>query len=408
MKPNPLRQVLGMPLDAMHRPHLQRWVERWLRRWGFAVWGFMLGLCVVVLADPQVGEDHAQAAQMVASLQQSLAEQSQVAVKPEKALSHEAKNLLASLPGQARRGDMGADWQRLLATQGVRLQSLRPLPPNAAEGGHGVLPSQAVALRVLGRFEDWAKVWAACAATGPVCSLDRISVAATANPGEVQIDAVLRVWMRAAQSEKGEGPDRASAWSGQAELIAQEAANLQLFGRSVVSLFALDHEGAASSATAASRMAASAVHDENGVTRVADAAGAVGTSNTVAWEALPKDLHQWPLARVRLAGLWQHGADRQAILSAGTHWAQVRVGQRVTREGHRVAVIAHDGVRLRLGPGPLLKLDWLGEHGGDLAKGDGSNDQPLKTAPSKEAPSKEAQPAGTSTRDHQPLKGDPR
>lgn len=422
------RQALGVPTGAMLWPHLQRLAERWLRRWGFALWGLVLGLCLVVLADPQAGEDHAQAVQAVARLQQSLAVP-EVAVQPEKALPPERLNLLDSLPAQWRRGDMGADWQQVLAAHGLRLQSLRPLPPTVPDGRPAGLPSQAVALRVLGRFEDWARVWAACDATGPVCSLDRISVVATTDPTEVQIDAVLRVWMRAGQGahDQGEGPDRASGgasgrasgWPGRAVLNASEATDARLSGRFSATLFALDHEGAASSAGAVPGMVASASAGGRGANGLVDgAAGAVGVLDATTLEALPEDPRQWPLTGVRLAGLWQAGADRQAILTTGTRWAQVRLGQRVTREGHRVAVIAQDGVYLRLAQGPLLKLAWLGDPGGDLPKGGGLHDRSSKIAspkdaspqqaPPKDVPSKDVLSKDTSTTDSQPPQGDPR
>jgi hypothetical protein len=83
-----------------------------------------------------------------------------------------------------------------------------------------------------------------------------------------------------------------------------------------------------------------------------------------------------------------------------------------------VAVIAQDGVRLRLAQGPLLKLDWVGDPGSDLPKGNGPNDRPSKIALPKDAPFKEALPKDvpskdasakdTSTTDPQPPQGDPR
>ena len=87
-------------------------------------------------------------------------------------------------------------------------------------------------------------------------------------------------------------------------------------------------------------------------------AGAAVAATVPVADALPEDPRQWPLARVRLTGLWQQGADRQAILSAGPHWARVRQGQRVTQEGHRVAAITEAGVSLRLAQGPMFELTW--------------------------------------------------
>ncbi len=74
---------------------------------------------------------------------------------------------------------------------------------------------------------------------------------------------------------------------------------------------------------------------------------------------LTEDPRQWPLSRVRLVGLLQQGESRQAILTAGGHWARVSPGQRVTQEGHRVVAITHDGVSLRLAQGAQFTLDWV-------------------------------------------------
>ena len=93
-------------------------------------------------------------------------------------------------------------------------------------------------------------------------------------------------------------------------------------------------------------------------------AGAVAGSATDS-EILSDDPQQWPLARLRLLGLWQQGPERLAILAAGPHWVRVSPGQRVTREGHRVVAITDAGVSLRLAQTPLLQLGW------GLKKGDG-------------------------------------
>jgi Tfp pilus assembly protein PilP len=73
---------------------------------------------------------------------------------------------------------------------------------------------------------------------------------------------------------------------------------------------------------------------------------------------LPEDPERWPLARLRLAGVWQQGADRQAVLVAGPHWVRVRPGQRVTLEGHRVQAISSEAVTLRAARGPVHVLHW--------------------------------------------------
>lgn len=344
---SPVSQAVGLSLGNLRWPHLQRLAERWLRQWGYALSGLTLGLCGVALTHPEVSEEHAHVAQAVARLQQQLAAVPRVEAQPETPLTPDAQRLLARLPVQAQQGRLWADWSRLLAAHALRLQSLQPMPVTAADGRNGGLSSQAVALRWQGRFEDWSNVWAACALTGPVCSLDRISVVAMADSSEVQIDAVLRVWMR---------PDEVGAdeWPGLAAWIDPGGVDQRPISRSSAALFA--QAGAVSWGRDAARVAQ---------TTDPTAAAAAATSDlSAAAEALPEDPRQWPLARVRLVGLWQQGADRQAILSVGAHWAKVSLGQRVTLEGHKVAAITDDGVRLRLAQGPLFQLDWAGEMAG--------------------------------------------
>jgi hypothetical protein len=73
-----------------------------------------------------------------------------------------------------------------------------------------------------------------------------------------------------------------------------------------------------------------------------------------------------------------------------------------------VAVIAQDGVRLRLAQGPLLKLDWVGDPGSDLPKGNGPNNRPSKIAHPKDAPFKEALPKEALTKDVPPKQAPPK
>ena len=344
----PVRELSG---GAWRWPHLQRLLERWLRRWGFAITGWVVGLSGVWLAQAQVSEDHANVAQAVAQLHQQLATlPAGLSGNPDKPLPADQQNMLMSLPVQARQGQIWVDLQQALTGGGLSLQSLRPLPPSLAAGSNAGLPSQAVAVRLLGRFEDWSHVWAAFTQAGPVCSIDRISVAATAHPEEVQIDAVLRVWLRPGDVGVHAQPEPDGAWD---QLTLLEPRPL---GRSGAVLFA-QAKGLSSGGDAVrlaeSADASASASGASGVSGVSGAAVAVAGP-----DPLPEDPRHWPLARVRLAGLWQQGADRQAILSAGPHWVRVSQGQRVTQEGHRVAAITDAGVSLRLAQGPMLMLGW--------------------------------------------------
>jgi Tfp pilus assembly protein PilP len=58
--------------------------------------------------------------------------------------------------------------------------------------------------------------------------------------------------------------------------------------------------------------------------------------------------------------MWQQDSHQYAILSAGPHGTKVRLGQRVTQEGHRVVAIAEDSVSLRLAREPVIKLNGMG------------------------------------------------
>lgn len=352
-----------MPLGALHWPHLQRLAARWWRRWVYALTGCSLGVALVWLAQPEVREDHAQAEQAVATLSQQLAAVPvAAATPPAQAMPSGVQGRLASLPAVTQQGQIWTDWQQVLAAHGLRLLSLRPLAteavvlPASASGGaaqRASLPHQAAALRVQGRFEDWTRAWAACAETGPVCSLDRISVTALPQAAEVQIDVVLRIWMRPgeedAKAQPHKGDEGAGAQALQTAWIVPSSASP--LSRSVPALFAAE-------AAVSGALAGASARAEDGTQATGAAATGAGAASAAA-EDLPPDPRHWPLARVRWVGLWQQGSDRHAILSAGPHGAKVRLGQRVTQEGHRVVAIADDGVSLRLAQEPVIKLDGM-------------------------------------------------
>ena len=346
--------LTSRPLDC---PHLQRLAERWLRRWGFALTGLALGLSGMWLARPELGEAHASAVQAVAGLTQRLAgmpsgaptqKPAKGSAMPDNAMPA-AQGLLSGLPAWTPPEKVWTTWQQALVAQGLRLQYLQPLPPSTSDVRNGALVSHVAAWRVLGRFDDWVRVWSACAESGPVCAIERIQIVATEKPAEVQIDAVMRVWMRPAEKRAADVTDQGI----QAHWMPDVRTGLQKSGRSHVALFAPSHGTATAPAAAAD--AAEASRAEGGALATkAEGASAAAASLVV----LPDDPHQWPFARVRLAGLWTQGGERQAVLSAGPHAVRVMPGQRVSLEGHRVVAITEAGVGLRLGKGPLLELAW--------------------------------------------------
>jgi len=348
--------LTAKPLDL---PHLQRLTERWLRRWGFALAGLAFGLGAMWLVRSEVSEKYASAVQAVASLEQRLAgmpsgASSQTPSKgpsmTDKSMTT-AQGLWSGLPVWAPSENVWTLWQKVLAAQGLRLQFLQPMPPSASEGLSSTLVSHVAAWRVLGRFDDWTRVWAACAESGPVCAIERIQIVATEKPAEVQIDAVMRVWMRPAEKLAADVVDPGAAQSFHADVQTHWTAGMQAAlhqsGRKQWALFAPHHSAEAVSAGASLN---------DGGAPVTNAEGSSAALASLA--VLSDDPHQWPLARVRLAGLWQQGGEREAVLSAGPHAVRVLPGQRVTLEGHQVAAITDAGVRLRLGKGPLIELAW--------------------------------------------------
>ena len=134
----------------------------------------------------------------------------------------------------------------------------------------------------------------------------------------------------------------------QADWMADGRTDVRRSQRSRVALFAPGLDAGAVAAQAHPGLAQEATPLANANATLATASGA----------DLPDDPHQWPYTRVRLAGIWQQGDARLALLSAGPHSVRVVPGQRVSLEGHRVVDITDVGVDLRLGQGPVLPLAW--------------------------------------------------
>lgn len=344
--PSPSGASAGSPKGALRWPHCQRLMQRWLRRWGFALAGWMLGSGSVSFIQSDAIDAHTQARQSIARLQQKVAALPAIALVSRSTQAHaNPQNLLTSLPGASRHAPVWTDLQQMLSANGLRLLSLRPfsitpVPKEAVIAGR--LSSQAVELRFQGRFEDWSRTWAAMTEAGPLCVIEQISVAAIGQTDEVQIDAVLQLWMRPGQDE--------GAWAGLA-IALPSASRLgtgfrEPRGRSLFAQSQTQAEPA--------EIAGLEGVDPSEVTKAAVAQAKPATLIDV----LSEDPRQWPLAKIRLLGLWRQGSDQQAILSAGPHWAKVSSGQRVTLEGHRVASVTEKGVNLQLAQDPVIEILW--------------------------------------------------
>lgn len=362
--------LLGAPTGALRWPHWQRLMQRWLRRWGFALAGWLLGFAGMGFIYSASSDAHTLATQALARLQiQVAALPATPPAPPYVPAAKDSQNLWASLPGASNPAPVWLNLQQTLSANGLRLLSLRPVAPipvpakpvsatpNPANPVAtekviaGRLSSQAIEVRLQGRFEDWSRTWAALTQAGPLCVIEQIRVAATGQPAEVQIDAVLRLWMRPGQEE--------GAWPGLANALPLAAASSST---SFSSSYAARRTGPRGGALFVPSQTLAEPAQTTGVDAVvltdgpdASLAGAKAVPVT---EVLSEDPQQWPLAHVRLLGLWQQGSEHLAILSAGPHWAKVSHGQRVTLEGHRVAAITDQGVRLQLAQGPVIEIPW--------------------------------------------------
>ena len=362
--------LLGAPTGALRWPHWQRLMQRWLRRWGFALAGWLLGFAGMGFIYSASSDAHTLATQALARLQTQVAAlPATPPAPPSVPAAKDSQNLWASLPGASNPAPVWLNLQQTLSANGLRLLSLRPVAPipvpakpvsatpNPANPVAtekviaGRLSSQAIEVRLQGRFEDWSRTWAALTQAGPLCVIEQIRVAATGEPAEVQIDAVLRLWMRPGQEE--------GAWPGLANALPLAATSSSSSSSSSSAARRAGPRGGAlfvPSQTLAEPAQTTGV-DAGGLP-VAPDASLAGAKAVPVTEVLSEDPQQWPLAQVRLLGLWQQGSEHLAILSAGPHWAKVSHGQRVTLEGHRVAAITDQGVRLQLAQGPVIEIPW--------------------------------------------------
>lgn len=283
--------------------------------------GFVLGLVLMGWGHADVVQALWQTEDAVADLRSKLqllqTSAGTVKVRPEG-----EKHLPASLALLPTQGQQALVWPRLqqmLASHHVRLLSLRPVPDPVA----APMPSQAVALHLQARFEDWVEAWSAMTASGPVWSIERMRI--TPRDAGVDLEAVLRVWM----SDVTAGGGDSQGWAG-AQVVR---------GGWPASVRAAPGRAEADSVF---------VHPSTvGVRSPPQSAQPIQAAAAPIDAVLQADPRHWPMSHLRLAGIWQDAQERQVILLAGPHWVRAQTGQRVTREGHTVEGIDADKVRLR-------------------------------------------------------------
>ncbi len=329
-------------------PSLWRDRWRWLaRRWAFALAGFGLGLLGVGSGQLQaldaLWESQAQLQDLRAQL---LAQQKQASHGPGAHTDLTAPAgpppVMAWWPVQGTQSAVWPQLERLFAQHGVRLLSLRPEPASPM----GAWPSQAVALRLQARFDDWVAVWAAMNARGPIWAIERLRI--TPQGGGVAIEAVMRLWLSPATSMPGGGSAMApgALFPGPAPVGWRARVGGPVFVTTPVPIVA-------------SSVAAPNLQDEGPLFRLTGAGVPSLTSpqenrtSVVQTALLSPDPADWPFEQVRLAGIWRHAHEAQLILMAGPHWVPARVGQRIGTQGHVVQSIHAREVHLRAGQGPM-------------------------------------------------------
>lgn len=304
---------------------LQRWCTHQFKRWSWGFLGAALGGAGVCWFANDVVSAHEQAEQAVQKVQEALAQLLAPPAAPPAPVNlsaHAAGALWARLTHQRPQG-VWTGLQQALGAQGVQVVSIRVLPDVAS----GPLPSQSAALRVNAPYPDWVKAWRTLSASGPVLSIERMSVVPHIPSQGAQIDVVLRHWFKPGSDPGPAAPDLLADGVTAARSALGPSTGADIFG-------------SLASATAPAPL----------TPQMAQADGAL----------LPADPQRWPLARIRLLGTWQQGGQWRAVLSAGELWVSVRAGQRISQEGHRVMAIQRDAVTLRSAQGEHMDLNWPG------------------------------------------------
>lgn len=327
------------------------WRDRWrwlARRWAFALAGFGLSLLVMGIWKLESLDALWEIEAQLQDLQVQLLEQQKKASNGPSTNSDlnapmGPPPVMAWWPAQGTQAEVWPQLERLFAQHRLRLLSLRPERASSM----GALPSQTVALRLQGRFEDWVAVWAALNKRGPVWSIERLRI--TSHSEGVAIEVVLRLWLSPRVTRmSGDDPVKRSEalFAGPAPATWHFRAGAAVFVTSPSSM-------------APSLLTASNLKGEDSVSMPAKAGIQLRSSSqelrasALQTTPLSTDPADWPLEQVRLVGIWQQAHEALPILMAGPHWVRARVGQRIGTQGHVVHSIHAQEVHLRASQGPI-------------------------------------------------------
>jgi hypothetical protein len=322
-----------------------RW---WVRRWVFALAGLGVGLGGGWMVSLDSLQGYQQAVQALQDVQKQLAAQPQ----PKAAAAPVQPESLARLPVVGQQASTWLALKQVLALHRVSVLSLRPLPDLRSAS----LPNQTVALRLQARFGDWVAAWSGLNQAGPVWSIERIRISPMAAGDALEIDVVLRVWMR-------EGPEHReaeAAWVQTASIQASRGVDVAVFAsRHAIAQAGQVFQGGVWGDESLVKPVARPLHAKP-IEASAAAIRATNVSQGVPSVSMslvfaPEPEHM-PFAPWRLLGVWEQAGLLQAFLASGTHWFRVSAGQTISQEGHRLEAVAADRVVWRDPQGHLSTL----------------------------------------------------
>lgn len=293
------------------RPLSQRWA-RW-PQWALAV----LACCVGGWLASGFWHDDIQALEQLRETVARL--QSQLQPQVSEGLTPDARPEGADLvsPPDSLQATQAWPWlQRRLQAHSLQLLALRPGPLESSAQGQ----TQTVALEVQGRWSDWLAFERMLHQHAPWWTVSQWQVVPGGEVGQTRMQWHVRWGWRvpgAQQPLAFEFPH----WS---VAMAPEASAHRVFDEP-------------------QRTASAVQADERA-------------------PALPADSGRWPVATLRLHGVWQQNGVAHAVLAAGQHPLVVAPGQRVGLEDYRVHQVTADEVVLQplAAGGREVRLGWRG------------------------------------------------
>ena len=307
---------------------LQRGYRGWARRWGWALLACLMAWALGMWLHSQTWLDHAQAQRDVRTLQAQLA--AVPAGRPAR-VGLEAGSAITPLPTADQRGQMWSLLPGHLAKHQVRLLAMQAVNEAMA----GPLPSEAMALRLQARFENWAGLWSVLAQMGPVWSMDRLRVVPSAGLQGVDIEVVWRIWSTSAALAK---PQDGDPW---AEAFTHWPAPR------------LSNEGPSIFDGVRSPLATQVAAAASPLTDAAQAPAAPPLPQGLMYSSEPE---RWPMLPLRLIGIWQQADRTEAWVANDSHWSRVEEGRQLSQAGHRVWRIGQDEVQVRDRHGQVQSL----------------------------------------------------